>query len=81
MVRASAVTKLKPAKSSAAPLSITVPAAIVPSGLFAPLPEPPNLIVPTDTVVKPVYVLLPERVKVPAPCLVTVADVPDTAPL
>ena len=55
IVGGSAVTSVNPFRSSAAPVAETVvPAAVVPSGLFAPLPAAPNLSVPALIVVKPV---------------------------
>ena len=80
MVKASAVTRLKPPRSRAAPVSTTVPDAIVPNGLFVPLPALPNLIVPAEIVVRPLYELFPERTTVPEPDLVS-APVPEIAPV
>ena len=54
-VNASAVVKARPFKSRAAPVAaITVPAAVVPSGEFVPLPAPPSRSTPAFTVVRPV---------------------------
>ena len=52
MDRGSAALSVKPPRSSAAPVAETVvPAAVVPSGVFAPLPVAPSLSVPALIVV------------------------------
>jgi len=77
IVNASAVPSVKPFRSRDAPEITTVPAAVVPRGVFAAPPAAPNLIVPPLIVVRPVYVLAPDRVHVPASTFVTVpAPVP-----
>ena len=58
-------------KSNVAPDAIVVPAALVPSALFVVTARVPLLIV-----VRPVYSLLPDRVKVPDPALVRIAAEP-----
>ena len=79
-VSASAVLRLRPLRSSAAPLLTTVPPAVVPRGELVPLPAAPKRSVPADTVVMPAYELAPSRVSVPAPSLVSV-PVPEITPL
>jgi hypothetical protein len=62
--------------SSAAPVAeTTVPAPVVPRGVFIPPPVAPSLSVPALIVVKPEYVFDPESISVPVPLLVT-APVP-----
>ena len=53
-VNASAVARVKPFKSSAAPEVIEVPEPVVPRGVLLPLPAAPSLIVPALMVVNPV---------------------------
>ncbi len=53
-VSGSSVEILKPAKSSADPLSTITPLVTVPIGELAPLLEAPSLIMPADIVVAPV---------------------------
>ena len=54
-VSASAVPNVKPPKSNAAPVAdTTVPAPVVPSGVFAAPPVAPNFKIPALIVVKPV---------------------------
>ncbi len=48
-----------------------VPAAVVPNGLFDPLPAAPSFSVPRLMVVVPLYVLTPDRVQVLVLLLVT----------
>ena len=54
------------------PLTVTAPEEI--ASLI------PNVKLPAETVVRPVYVLLPDKVNVPAPALVTVVADPEITP-
>ena len=69
-VKASAVAKVNPFKSNAAPEETVVPDPIVPKGEFGLVPVAPSFIVPAEMVVAPVNELSPLRVKVPVPCFV-----------
>ncbi len=71
LVTGSAMTSPVPSSSTAAPLAMVVPPAVVPR---APLDW--TRITPVVTVVPPLYVLVPERVRVPVPVLAR-ATVPE----
>ena len=65
-----------PFKSKTAPVVSITPPAFVPKGpLVVTLEDAPNFNVPALMVVKPVNVLAPEIVQVPASCFVNVPDV------
>ena len=70
IVNPSAVPNVNPFKSKDAPEDTTVPAAVVPNGVFAAPPAAPNFIVPSLIVVAPVYVFAPDKVKAVAPTFV-----------
>ena len=70
-VNASAVANVKPARSRVPFAETTVPAPVVPRGVFVALPAAPNFNVPAEIVVRPVYELAPDKVNVPAPAFVT----------
>ncbi len=71
LVTGSAITSPVPSSSTAAPLATVVPPAVVPR---APLDW--TRITPVVTVVPPLYVLVPDRVRVPVPVLAR-ATVPE----
>ena len=71
LVTGSAMTRPVPSSSTAAPLAMVVPPVVVPR---APLDW--TRITPVVTVVPPLYVLVPERVRVPVPVLAR-ATVPE----
>jgi len=73
-VNASAVAKVKPARSRVPFVETVVPAAAVPRGESVPNPAPPNFNVPAEIVVRPVYWLEPDKINVPDPSLVNVPE-------
>ena len=74
-VSASAVPRVNPLRSSAAPVAATmVPAPVVPNGVLVALPAAPSFTVPTLMVVKPLKPLVPESVRVPAPDFASVVE-------
>ena len=72
IVNPSAVPNVNPFKSKDAPEDTTVPAAVVPNGVFVAPPDAPSFIVPSLIVVVPVYVFAPDKVKAVAPTFVKV---------
>ena len=53
-VSASAVPKVNPLRSRVAPSLTSVPAPVVPNGVFVPPPAAPSFNVPAEIVVRPV---------------------------
>jgi hypothetical protein len=79
-----ALLNVLPLRSIAAPLATVV--AAVPKGplVTEPVLDTPSLTIPADTVVPLEYVLAPDSVNVPAPCLVSAPEpemIPVIAPL
>ncbi len=74
-VSGSALVRVKPLRSSTAPEATEVPTPVVPRGPSPTLPAAPSWSVPALMVVPPVYVLFPERFKIPAPAFI-IANAP-----